>query len=59
MSQPTFTSSRPMELTIYPGYEFSYSLDATMNPRLAVDVVVLNSVEEPRQTPERVSFHGI
>ena len=52
MSWPTFVSSRTAELTIDPGYEFGYSPDTTMNPRLTVDVVVLNSVEEPRQTPE-------
>ena len=54
-----FASSRPAELTIDPGYKFGYPLDATMNPGLAVDVVVLDSVEEPRQTPERVGFYGI
>jgi len=50
---------RQVELTIDPGYKFGYSLDATMNPGLAVDIVVLDSVEEPRQTPERVGFHGV
>jgi len=48
-----------MEPTINPGYQFGYSLHTTVNARLAVDVVVLNSVEKPRQTPERVSFYGV
>ena len=58
-SQPTFVSLLLAELTIDPGHKFGYSLDATMNPRLAMDVVVLDSVEEPRQTPERVGFNGV
>ena len=59
MSQATFVGRKPTELTVDPGYKFSYSLDATMNPRLAVDIIVLDAVEEPRQAPERVGFHGI
>jgi len=47
------------EPTIDPGYKFGYSLDAAVNPRLAVDIVVLDSVEEPRQAPERVGFDGV
>ena len=57
--QLTLASFRPTKLTIDPGHKFGYSLDATMDPRLAVDIVVLDSVEEPRQTPERVGFHGV
>ena len=59
MSQPIFILFRPTELTVYSGYKFRYSLDATVNPRLAVDVVVLDSVKEPGQAPERVGLDGI
>jgi hypothetical protein len=59
MSRPIFISFRPTELTVYSGYKFGYSLDATMNPGLAVDVVVLDSVKEPRQAPERVGLDSI
>lgn len=59
ISQSTFASLWSTEPTIDPGYKFGDPLDTTMNPRLAVDVVILDSVEEPRQTPERVGFQSI
>lgn len=52
MSRAAFVSFQPTELTVDPSHKFGYPLDATMNPWLSVDVVVLNSIEEPRQAPE-------
>lgn len=58
-SQLTSINYRPTELTIDPSNKFGYSLDAAVDSRLAVNVVVLDSIKEPRQAPERIGFHGI
>ena len=58
-SQSTLPSFRLTELTINSGHKFCYSLDTTMNPRLTVNIVVLDAVEKSRQTPKRVSFDGV
>lgn len=59
MRRSTFASFGPTGLTIDSGHEFGYSLDAAVNPGLTVDVVVLDSIEEPRKAPERVGFYGV
>lgn len=48
-----------MLLTIDSCDKFCHPLDTSLDSRLSSNVVILDTIKEARQTPERVGFDGV